>query len=84
FSTLGTLLGVVLVRIFGVIGVDMNALGGGAISGMSLSQWIYPSIDLASCLLIIVLGIAVSVGTCLFPTKKILRLEPAEALHDDI
>ena len=84
FSTLGTLLGVVLVRIFGVIGVDMNALGGGAISGMSLSQWIYPSIDLTSCLLIIVLGITVSVGTCLFPTKKILRLEPAEALHDDI
>ena len=84
FSTVGTLLGVVLVKIFGVIGLDMNALGGSAVSGMSLSQWIYPSIDLTSCILVIVLGIVVSVATCLFPTKKILRLEPAEALHDDI
>ena len=62
----------------------MNAMGGAAVSGMSLSQWIYPSIDFTSCILIIGLGIVVSVATCLFPTKKILRLEPAEALHDDI
>ncbi len=82
-ATAGALLGAVGVVVLHHVGLDLNAMGGSSLSGMSFSAFIYPSLEFGSYVQVVLVGTIVSVLACLFPTAKVLHVDPAVALRSD-
>lgn len=79
----GIAVGFGLVSVLHTQGLDLNALGGGSTSGMSLSSFIYPWLRPESYLLIFIMGMSISVLACIKPARMPLSVEPAEALRSE-
>lgn len=80
-SALGTGIGAILVLLMHRNGFDLNALGGSSIGGMNFSSYVYPWLEMSKYLVIIAVGTCVAVLACLIPARKVLKVEPAEALR---
>ncbi len=80
-SSLGAVVGAVGVAIMHRYGFDMNAMGGSSISGMNLSNYVYPSLPLSMYLVIVAVGTCTAFLACIIPARKVLKIEPAEALR---
>jgi putative ABC transport system permease protein len=82
-SVLGAIVGAIFISILNKTGLDMIAMGGGSVSGYSMSSYIYPFLPFENFVYLILIAIAISTLTCFFPTKRVLKIEPAKALHDE-
>lgn len=82
-SFLGSIVGAIIISILKRTGLDMLKLGGGSVSGFSMSSFVYPFLPFKNFVFIIILAVIISTLTCFFPTKRVLKIEPAKALHDE-
>ena len=82
-SLLGSVVGGIFILILNKTGLDMVAMGGGSVSGYAMSSYIYPFLPFKNYIYLIIVAILISTLTCYFPTKKILKIQPAKALHDE-
>lgn len=82
-SVLGSIVGGIFISILNKTGLDMVALGGESVSGFAISSYIYPTLPFMSFVYLIIVAILISTLTCFFPTKRVLKIEPAKALHDE-
>ncbi|MCY1152713.1 MAG: FtsX-like permease family protein [Sphaerochaetaceae bacterium] len=82
-SVFGAIVGAIFISILNKTGLDMIAMGGGSVSGYSMSSYIYPFLPFENFVYLILIAIAISTLTCFFPTKRVLKIEPAKALHDE-
>ncbi len=82
-SVLGSVVGAIFISILNKTGLDMVAMGGGSVSGYSMSSYIYPFLPFENFIYLIIIAIVISTLTCFFPTKRVLKIEPAKALHDE-
>jgi len=82
-SILGSVVGGIFISILNKTGLDMIAMGGGSVSGYAMSSYIYPFLPFENYIYLIIIAITISTLTCYFPTKKILKIQPAKALHDE-
>jgi putative ABC transport system permease protein len=79
----GIAIGFGFVSVLRAHGLDMNALTGGSMSGMSLSSFIYPYMRPESYLLIFIMGVAISGLASIKPARTPLSVEPAQALRSE-
>jgi len=82
-SLAGTIIGCILISILGITGINMAAMGGDAVSGMSLSNWIYPTLSIGGYLLVLCMGTLTSTIACILPARMALKVQPAEALRSE-
>lgn len=80
-SLVGTIFGFLLISIFEVTGINIAALGGNALSGVSLSNWIYPTLSFGGYLLVLFMGTFIATIACIIPAHMTLKVQPAEALR---
>lgn len=80
-SSLGCIVGAVGVAVMHRYGFDLNAMGGSSMSGMNLSNYVYPSLSVSMYLMIVTTGTCTAVLACVIPARKVLKIEPAEALR---
>ena len=83
-AILGAIVGAILINTAGRIGIDMNSLGGSAVEGYGFNTRLYLSLPVSQYISTIMYAVVIAVIACLFPTRKILKIEPAVALHDEI
>lgn len=85
-SGLGALCGIAagfaIISTAGRIGFDVNALGGGSVSGMGFSRVIYPSLGWDQYLFVFLLGIGISFIASYIPSRMAAGVEPADALAE--
>jgi putative ABC transport system permease protein len=85
-SALGALCGIgagfAIVSTAGRIGFDVNAFGGGSVSGMGFSRIIYPSLSWNQYLFVFLLGIGISFIASYIPSRMAAGVEPADALAE--
>lgn len=62
----------------------MIAMGGESVSGFAMNSYIYPYLPFENFIILICLAIIISTVTCFFPTRRVLKIQPAKALHDEI
>jgi ABC-type lipoprotein release transport system permease subunit len=80
----GTVICYVLVWITGQTGVDLSALYQEGLEAFGFSAMVYPTIGWDSFLEIIFLVILTGVLASIYPARKALKLNPAEALRIDM
>jgi putative ABC transport system permease protein len=83
-AILGTIVGAIIINTAGKAGINMDALGGSAVEGYGFNTLLYLSLPLAQYFSTILYAVVIAIVACIFPTRKILKLEPAVALHDEI
>jgi len=82
-SIIGTILSSFIIRYWGTVGFDLNAMGGSAVSGMNMSAWIYPHLAFFRYIWVAAVGAIIAVIACISPARMALRVEPAEALRTE-
>jgi len=80
----GTFLCYLLVWITGKTGVDLSAFYGKGLEAFGFSAVVYPSISLGSFFQILFLVILTGILASIYPARKALQLNPAEALRVDM
>ena len=60
----------------------MVAIGGGSVSGFGISSYIYPYLPFKEFVYLIIIAVVIGTLTCFLPTRRVLKIEPARALHD--
>lgn len=83
-SIVGSIVGGIIITVLNRTGLDMVAMGGGSVSGFAMSSFVYPFLPFKNFIFLIILAIIISTLTCFFPTRRVLKIEPAKALHDEI
>lgn len=83
-SLLGCSISLIIINTLGQYGIDINAFGGSAVSGYNFSNYIYLDLPTFEYITSVIFAVFIAVIACYFPTKKILKLQPAKALHDEI
>ncbi len=83
-SIVGSIVGGILISILNKTGLDMIAMGGESVSGFAMNSYIYPYLPFENFIILICLAIIISTVTCFFPTRRVLKIQPAKALHDEI
>jgi putative ABC transport system permease protein len=83
-AMLGAILGAIIINSFGTTGIDFLALGGAAVSGYGFNSYLYLSLPLSQYISTVIYAVIIAIIACIFPTRKILKLQPAVALHDEI
>lgn len=82
-SIVGSILGAIVITTLNKTGLDMIAMGGESVSGFAMSNMVYPYLPLENFIILCVIAILISGLTCFFPTRRVLKIEPAKALHDE-
>jgi len=82
-SIVGSILGGIVISILNRTGLDMIAMGGESVSGFAMSNIVYPYLPIENFIILCVIAILISGLTCFFPTRRVLKIEPAKALHDE-
>lgn len=82
-SVIGSIVGAISISILNKTGLDMIAMGGESVSGFAMSSYVYPYLPFENFIYLSLLAIIISTLTCFFPTRKVLKVEPAKALHDE-
>ena len=80
----GTLLCYVLVWYTGKTGVDLSALYKEGFEAIGFSAKVYPAIGAESFLQILFLVILTGILASIYPARKALKLNPADALRIDM
>jgi len=87
-SLVGAAVGMVvtwlLILYTGKTGLDMSALYGEGLETMGFSAKIFPELDLASFIEVVVLVILTGIIASIYPARKALKLNPSEALRIDM
>jgi putative ABC transport system permease protein len=83
-ALLGAILGAILINTVGTTGINFMALGGEAVSGYGFNTYLYLSLPTSQYISTIFYAAVIAIIACIFPTRKILKLQPAVALHDEI
>jgi len=78
----GIVLGLLLIRITGQTGINLSFYSQG-LEAYGFNSVIYPTIDLPTVLQITLLVIIVGIIASIYPARKALKLNPAEALRSD-
>ncbi len=80
-SLLGTFLGGFVTKIFSNIGINFAGLFEKLGEEVLMSPSIYPVFSIGNLIFAFVLGIFLTVITCIFPARKAANMEPTEALR---
>lgn len=83
-AALGAILGAIILTALGNQAIDFGALGGDAITGFGFNTYIYLLLPARHYFTSIIYATVIAIVACIFPTRKILKLEPAVALHDEM
>jgi putative ABC transport system permease protein len=83
-SLTGTLIGAILVNTLGRKGISLDVFGGDAISGYGLNTVLYFTLPIKDYMTTILYAVGIAMIACIFPTRKILKIQIATALHDEI
>jgi putative ABC transport system permease protein len=83
-ALLGAILGAIILTAVGNTGINFGALGGDAVKGFGFNSYIYLSLPLTYYFTSVLYATVIAIVACIFPTRKILKLEPAVALHDEM
>ncbi len=83
-ALLGAIVGAIIINTVGKTGINMAAIGGAAVKGYGFNNYLYFSLPLIQYITTIIYAIAIAIIACILPTRKILKLEIASALHDEI
>lgn len=83
-ALLGALVGAILINTIGKTGINISQLGGAAVTGYGFNNYLYFSLPLYQYLSTILYAVLIAIVACIFPTRKILKLQIATALHDEI
>jgi len=78
-SLIGVSAGIIITQILHVTGIDL----GSAMKGVDfdISAVLYPKLSLKSTVFVFVYSVAVASVTSIFPSRKVSRVEPVEALR---
>ncbi len=82
-SIVGSILGGIVISTLNKTGLDMIAMGGESVSGFAMSNMVYPYLPFENFVILCLIAILISGLTCFFPTRRVLKVEPAKALHDE-
>lgn len=80
---IGIALGMAASQYFSKVGIDLSVWGEG-ISQMGYDTMAYPSIDASMTVTIIIMVIITGLLSSIYPARKALKLNPAEAVRTDI
>lgn len=83
FSSLGAVMGKVLIDVFGSIGLDLTAFGADAVEGWSFPNIIYTNLDGSYYFAVVAVEVVVSAIAGYLATKRVRRLEVAETLREE-
>lgn len=83
-AILGAIIGAIIINSVGSTGIDFQALGGAAVKGYGFNNYLYLALPLSQYFSTVLYAIMISMIACIFPTRKILKIQPAVALHDEI
>ncbi|MGD1821323.1 MAG: ABC transporter permease [Pleomorphochaeta sp.] len=82
-SLIGSVVAAIAISVLNKTGLDMIAMGGESVSGFAMSSYVYPYLPFENFVILCLLAILISAITCFFPTRRVLKIEPAKALHDE-
>jgi ABC-type antimicrobial peptide transport system permease subunit len=82
-GTIGILLALILTQITGKTGIDLSLWGDG-LNSMGYDSIIYPEIGFDSIIGVAIMVIITGVLSAIYPARKAIRLNPAEALRIDM
>lgn len=83
-SVFGCLVAYILIITIGQKGIDIMNLGGDAVKGYNFNTYIYLFLPKKEYISSVIFASIIAIVACYFPTRKILKLQPAKALHDEI
>lgn len=82
-GTIGILLALILTQITGKTGIDLSIWGDG-LNSMGYDSIIYPEIGFDSIIGVTVMVILTGILSAIYPARKAIKLNPAEALRIDM
>jgi putative ABC transport system permease protein len=83
-AVLGAIVGAIIINTIGKAGLNMANIGGSAVKGYGFNNYLYFSLPFSQYLSTILYAVLIAIIACIIPTRKILKLQIANALHDEI
>lgn len=83
-ALLGALIGAIIINTVGQSGINVSRLGGAAVKGYGFNNYLYLYLPISQYISTILYAVLIAIIACVFPTRKILKLQIANALHDEI
>jgi putative ABC transport system permease protein len=80
-SSIGTVLGGILTKIFSIVGIDYSAAMEGMSADLMLESIYHTVFSLENLVFCFVLGVIVVTIACIIPARMAARLEPSKALR---
>lgn len=80
----GLLFGVATMAFFGQKGIDLARVGGDALNEFGFPSVVYPTLEPSFFLMLILLVALTAILSSVFPSLKALRLQPAEAVREQL
>ena len=81
-ALMGIVLGMLTIRYFGRVGIDLSLWGKG-LEMLGYDPVVYTSIDNFFISIVVILVVATGILSSIFPALKALRIKPVEALRDE-
>lgn len=82
-GSIGIVLALILTQITGKTGIDLSLWGQG-LNSMGFDSMIYPEIGIDSIIAVTIMVIATGILSAIYPARKAIRLNPAEAIRIDM